>query len=212
LTRVLIADDHPIMLSGIRSILDGSEFQVVATATNGAAALEEIARTAPDILLLDLRMPELDGMDVLRTLRNRGDRRAVILLTAELEDDNLVEAIQLGVEGILLKDGAQNLLLNCLGKVASGGRWIDKSLLERALEATMRDSRAQPSPSETLTQREKAIVSLVARGLRNKEVASELDLTEGTVKVYLYRIYEKLGVTNRTELALYARDYLPEGK
>jgi two-component system nitrate/nitrite response regulator NarP len=200
------------MLSGIRSILDGSEFQVVATATNGAAALEEIARTAPDILLLDLRMPELDGMDVLRTLRNRGDRRAVILLTAELEDDNLVEAIQLGVEGILLKDGAQNLLLNCLGKVASGGRWIDKSLLERALEATMRDSRAQPSPSETLTQREKAIVSLVARGLRNKEVASELDLTEGTVKVYLYRIYEKLGVTNRTELALYARDYLPEGK
>jgi two-component system nitrate/nitrite response regulator NarP len=200
------------MLSGIRSILDGSEFQVVATATNGTAALEEIARTAPDILLLDLRMPELDGMDVLRTLRNRGDRRAVILLTAELEDDNLVEAIQLGVEGILLKDGAQNLLLNCLGKVASGGRWIDKSLLERALEATMRDSRAQPSPSETLTQREKAIVSLVARGLRNKEVASELDLTEGTVKVYLYRIYEKLGVTNRTELALYARDYLPEGK
>jgi two-component system nitrate/nitrite response regulator NarP len=205
MTRVLIADDHPIMLSGIEAILRDSEYRVVATASNGADALAALPEARPDIMILDVRMPERGGIDVLRTLRSRGDQRPVVLLTADLDDDQLLEAIGLGVSGILLKDGAQNLLLTCLGEVRRGGRWIEKSLLERALEIKMKPE-ASPDGLGALSPREKAVAALVARGLRNRDVAAELGLSEGTVKVYLYRIYEKLGVSNRTELALYARD------
>jgi two-component system nitrate/nitrite response regulator NarP len=206
MTRILIADDHPIMLSGVEAILRDSAYKVVATVSNGAAALEAIPHARPDILILDVRMPERSGMDVLRTLRGRGDQRPIVLLTADLDDDELIEAIQLGVSGILLKDGAQALLLRCLDEVKRGSRWIDKTLLERALAVAMKPGQSGASGLASLAPRERAIVGLVAKGLRNRDVAAELGLTEGTVKVYLYRIYEKLGVSNRTELAIYARD------
>jgi two-component system nitrate/nitrite response regulator NarP len=206
MTRVLIADDHPIMLSGIEAILRDSPYEVVKTVSNGAAALEALPIASPDILILDVQMPECTGMDVLRTLRGRGDMRPLVLLTASLDDANLIEAIQLGVNGVILKDGAQNLLLHCLAEVLKGNRWIDKSLLERALDLAMKSPASPPDGLASLSARERAVVGLVAQGLRNKEIAAELNITEGTVKVYLHRIYEKVGVSNRTELALYARD------
>jgi two-component system nitrate/nitrite response regulator NarP len=206
MTRVLIADDHPIMLSGIEAILRDTEYAVVAKVTNGAAVLEAIPVARPDILVLDVQMPERTGLDVLRTLRGRGDELPVILLTASLHDGGLLDAIQLGVNGIILKDGAQSLLLLCLEDVRSGRRWIEKSLLERALQISMGEGSDARSGLEALSKRERAIVGLVAQGLRNRDVASELGITEGTVKVYLHRIYDKLGVTNRTELSIFARD------
>jgi two-component system nitrate/nitrite response regulator NarP len=206
MTRVLIADDHPIMLSGIEAILRDTEYMVVAKVTNGAAVLEALPSARPEILVLDVQMPERTGLDVLRTLRERGDQRAVVLLTASLDDNSLLEAIQLGVNGIILKDGAQSLLLRCLEDVGSGRRWIEKSLLERALEISMGGGHESRDGLAALSKRERAIVGLVAQGLKNRDVASELGITEGTVKVYLHRIYEKLGVSNRTELAIHARD------
>jgi two-component system nitrate/nitrite response regulator NarP len=173
---------------------------------DGAAVLEAIPAARPDILVLDVQMPERTGLDVLRTLRARGDQRPIVLLTASLDDNSLLEAIQLGVNGIILKDGAQNLLLRCLEDVGSGRRWIEKSLLERALEISMGGATESRDALSSLSKRERAIVGLVAQGMRNRDVASELGITEGTVKVYLHRIYEKLGVSNRTELAIYARD------
>jgi two-component system nitrate/nitrite response regulator NarP len=204
--RVLIADDHPIMLSGLEAILRGSDYEVVAKVTDGAAVIEELARSRPELLIVDVQMPVRTGMDVLRTLRSRGDRRPIVLLTAHLNDANLVEAIQLGVDGILLKDGAQGQLLDCLDSVRIGTRWIEKVLLERALDLTMSGGSDRQDPLASLTAKERAVVGLVAQGLRNKNIASELGITEGTVKVYLHRIYEKIGVTNRTELALFSRD------
>jgi two-component system nitrate/nitrite response regulator NarP len=204
--RVLIADDHPIMLSGLEAILRGSDFEVVAKVTDGAAVLEELPRSRPELLVIDVQMPVRTGMDVLRTLRSRGDRRPIVLLTAQLDDGNLLEAIQLGVDGILLKDGAQSLLLTCLTSVRGGTRWIEKALLERALDLTMSGAAERKDPFGDLTAKERAVAGLVAQGLRNKNIAGELGITEGTVKVYLHRIYEKIGVTNRTELALFARD------
>jgi two-component system nitrate/nitrite response regulator NarP len=174
MNRILIADDHPIMLSGLEAILAGSRYEVVGKASNGAAVLEALPRARPHILLLDVQMPERTGMDVLRTLRSRGDLRPVVLLTAHLDDHNLVEALQLGVQGILLKEGAQNQLISCLDAVGSGGRWIEKELLERALDLTMSGAARPPD--------------------RFAE------------KVYLHRIYEKLGVSSRTELAIAARE------
>jgi two-component system nitrate/nitrite response regulator NarP len=204
--RVLIADDHPIMLSGLEAILRGSDYQVVAKVSDGAAVLEELPRSRPELLVIDVQMPVRTGMDVLRTLRSRGDRRPVVLLTAQLDNADLVEAIKLGVDGILLKDGAQSLLLTCLDSVRGGTRWVDKGLLERALDLTMSGGADRNDPFADLTAKERAVAGLVAQGLRNKNIAAELGITEGTVKVYLHRIYEKVGVTNRTELALFARD------
>lgn len=204
MTRVLIADDHPVVLSGIQSILLDTPYEVVAAARTGAEALDMIAAARPDILILDVRMPELSGLDVVRALRSRGDTRPVVLLTASLADELLLEAIDLGVQGIVLKEGAQHLLVRCLDEVKSGRRWIEHGLLQQALDLKMGGGKAKGVGA--LSPRERAIAGLVAQGLRNREIAGQLGITEGTVKIHLHRIYEKLGVSNRTELAVLARN------
>jgi two-component system, NarL family, nitrate/nitrite response regulator NarL len=206
MTTILIADDHPLVLSGIESVLRDSGFQIVAVVGNGNAVLECLGTTRPDILLLDVNMPGRTGLEILRTLRSRGDQRAVVLLTASLRDSELVEALQLGVNGFMLKDGAASVLVTCLNQVRNGQRWIDRTLLERGLDLTLNGNIADQDALAPLTPRERAIARLVARGMRNKEVAEELGLTEGTVKVWLHRIYEKLGISNRTELAILSQD------
>jgi two-component system nitrate/nitrite response regulator NarP len=206
MTKVLLADDHPLVLSGIETVLRETRFEVVTTVDNGNAVLESIPQVEPEILIMDLRMPGRSGLDVLRTLRQRGDSRLIVILTAHVNDRDLVEALQLGVNGLLLKDSAPGLLLTCLEQLCRGQRWIDKALLERGLELTLSGNGGGSGSLTSLTPRENAIARLIAKGMRNKEVASELELTEGTVKVWLHRIYEKLGVNNRTELALMVRD------
>jgi two-component system nitrate/nitrite response regulator NarP len=206
MSRVLIADDHPLVLSGIETMLRQSNFHVVAVLNNGNAVLDSLPSANPDILLLDVQMPGRTGMDVLRTLRQRGDNRAVVLLTASVSDADLVEALHLGVNGLMLKDSAPSLLLTCLEQVQRGARWIDRGLLERGLDLTLSGNASGGDPLTNLTPREKAIANLIGTGMRTKEVALELGLTEGTVKVWLHRIYEKVGVNNRTELALLVRE------
>jgi two-component system nitrate/nitrite response regulator NarP len=204
-TRLLIADDHPFVISGLRAVLADSDYVVVAAAASGAAALEALPAARPDILLLDVRMAGQGGLDVLRTLRSRGDQRPVVLLTASLDDSRLIEALRLNVDGIVLKDTAQDVLIRCLDEVSAGRRWIDHSLLHRALDIQTA-SGAQIDAFAALTLRERAIVGLVVQGLRNREIGNELGIAEGTVKAHLHRIYEKLGVSDRTDLVLRARD------
>lgn len=200
MNRVLIADDHPLMLGGLQSALRRSDFKVVATCKNGAEVLDALPDAKPDILLLDLRMPVRDGMDVLREVRSNGSELPVVLVTAEISYDQLVEALRLRVSGILLKEGAQKILLHCLDEAMAGRRWIDEKLMDIFVKGTV--SPEVIGDVRALTDRERAVAELVAQGLRNRDVASKLGISEGTVKVYLYRIYEKLGVANRTELAL----------
>ena len=208
MTNVLIADDHPLMLSGIEAVLRGTDYQVVARARDGDEALAAIDAHDPDILILDIKMPGRGGIDVLREIRSRGDRRPVVLLTANLDDSALMEGLDLDADGIVLKEGAETLIVSCLDKVRRGERWIGRDLLQRALDI----SRAAPSqdPLAALSPRETLIAGLVSRGLRNKEIGRELGMTEGTVKIYLHRIYEKLGIENRVELAMLSRQR-PEG-
>lgn len=206
MTTILIADDHPLILTAVESVLRDSLFKVVAAFNNGNAVLDSLSNLNPDILLLDLKMPGRSGLDVLRTLRQRGDGRPVVLLTAFVNDRDLVEALQLGVNGLILKEGAPGLLVTCLQQIKNGQRWIDRGLLQRGLELTLNGTEGGGEPLTSLTPREKAIARLTAKGLRNREVATELGLTEGTVKVWLHRIYEKLGVNNRTELSLLVRE------
>ena len=206
MTRVLLADDHPLMLSGLESVLRGTAYEIAAKVGTGAAALEAAAAAQPDILILDIKMPEGSGLDVLRTLRAAGDARPIVLLTADIDDQSLVEAIRLGVSGIIMKEGAETQIVACLDRVRGGGRWIEGPVLQRALDVAVSSGGRQKGPLSRLTPRERAIARLVGEGLRNREIGDELGLTEGTVKVCLHRIYEKLNISNRTELALLDRD------
>ncbi|WP_168194125.1 response regulator transcription factor [Altererythrobacter sp. TH136] len=199
MTTVLLADDHPLMLAGIASLFAGTSFRIVSQEKDGDAALAAILELKPDIALIDQSMPGLSGVEILQILRQSDNATKVVILTAHLDDDCLVEAIDQSVEGIVLKDGGDRLLIECLEKVAAGSRWIPRELINRATKLR-EDSRNDPLTQ--LSSRERSIAGLVAQGLRNRAIAEELGLTEGTVKVYLNRLYEKLGISNRTELAL----------
>lgn len=205
---VLLADDHPFMRAGVEAVLRGSRYELIATVADGNAALAEIVRHDPSICIFDVRMPVKDGVATLEAMRARGDHRPVVLLTAELEDRALYAAMKAGVNGIVMKNGAEDALIECLDTVYAGQRSIDQALLQRALDLSLdggkRDALARLAP------RERQIAELVAQGLRNREIAERLVMSEGTVKVYLHGIYQKVGVENRTGLALKARDALPK--
>jgi two-component system nitrate/nitrite response regulator NarP len=200
--RILIADDHPFILDGVQAFLAGTPYEIVARVKDGEEALALIPSARPDILILDVQMPERSGIDVLRTLRARGDRRPVVLLAGTIDDRRLIEAVQLGAQGILMKGSAPETLLACLDEVGKGGRWIEQAILQRALDLRM--SGAARDPLAELTPRERAIAGLVARGRTNKEIAGELGIGEGTVKIHLHRVFQKLGLSSRTQLAVIA--------
>jgi two-component system, NarL family, nitrate/nitrite response regulator NarL len=197
-SRVLIVDDHPMIRSAVAMLLDGSDFTIAASAGSVDSALQAIRDEDPDMIILDLAMPGESGLEVLRRMRAGGDRRPVIVLTAAIDDFSLREAMSLAVDGIVMKNNDPAFLLDCLQSVRDGGRWIDPDLEQRAAELGKR------GPYRALSPRERKLVALVARGLRNREIAAELGITEGTVKVYLHAIFDKLGVASRTELAIRA--------
>jgi two-component system nitrate/nitrite response regulator NarP len=205
MTRILLADDHPFVLTGVETALAGSRFKVVAKVGDGVALLESLDRIEVDIFVIDVQMPKLDGIGALRELRNRGGDQKVILLTADLDDQRLLEALALRVNGIVLKDGGGAALLRCLDLVSSNRRCIEPELLQRFVDLTMREERVSEQLG-SLTKREREVVELVCAGHRNREIAKKICTTEGTVKVYLHRIYEKLQVKSRMELALLVRD------
>ena len=205
MTKVLIADDDPLTMAGITTLLDKTNFTVVATVNTGAGVLDALPGARPELLILDNDMPERSGLDVLRTLRSKGDDRPVVLLTSRLNDELAREAVKLSVNGIVIKSTAPRDLLVCLESVVQGRRWIDQEVMQRVMEQAMSPD-APRDPFDALSARERAVASLVQRGLRNKEVASELGLTEGTVKVHLHKVFDKLGIRGRTELILLAQE------
>jgi two-component system, NarL family, nitrate/nitrite response regulator NarL len=198
--RVVLVDDHPFMRAGVEAVLRGSRFEIVGMADNGTDALATIAAHDPDICILDVRLPGRSGVEVLERMRQRGDIRPVVLLTAELEDAALIAAMKAGVNGVVLKDGAEDALLGCLEAVADGRRSVPADLLQRALDLSLEGEPRHPLAA--LSPRERQIAEHVSRGLRNRDIADSLGMSEGTVKVYLHTIYQKLGIDNRTELAL----------
>ena len=206
MTTVLLADDHPFIRAGIEAVLRHSRYDLVATVCDGDQAIDAIARYDPQVCILDLRMPKKDGVAVLESLRGDGDQRPVVLLTAELDDRSLYAAVKAGVNGIVLKNGAEDALIECLDTVMAGQRAIDADLLHRALDLSLSGG---ADPLSRLAPRERQISELVAQGLRNREIAERLAMSEGTVKVYLHGIYQKVGVENRTGLAILARGLRP---
>ncbi|WP_027135136.1 response regulator [Geminicoccus roseus] len=204
--RVVVADDHPLVLQGVAWLLDqAGDLEVVARCGSGDAALEAVRAHQPDILVLDLNMPQVSGMEVLRLAAQEGLRIRVVLLTADLHEDDLFEAVRLGVRGVILKDMAPEQLVRCIRTVHGGGQWLEAHLAGWTFDRLLEREAARQQVTKTLSQREIELARLVAEGLRNKEVAFRLGITEGTVKIHLHRIYEKLRVSSRIELANYAR-------
>jgi two-component system, NarL family, nitrate/nitrite response regulator NarL len=205
--RLLLADDHPIVLDGLEQLFRLEEdFQVLGRCLRGEGVVAELLKLQPDILVLDMRMPRYDGLAVLRELKGRPHKTRVVILAATLTEEEMLEAIRLDVRGIVLKEMAPRLLVECIRKVHGGGQWLEKTIAGAALDRLARREGSLRELSGVLTPREMEIAGSIGAGLSNKEIADVLFISEGTVKTHLHRIYEKLHIHGRLELGLYARD------
>jgi DNA-binding NarL/FixJ family response regulator len=203
--RVVLVDDHPIVLQGLQQLFERQpDFNVVAACPGAEAALEAVREHRPDVLILDLRMPGRSGLDLLRAMNDEKLDCYSVLLTATIRDDEVVEATKLGVTGLVLKESSPDTLLKCVRRVNRGERWIDQETITRAFQSVVGREEAAREVSKTLTPREIEIVKMMAEGLRNRAIGDRLGISEGTVKVHLHNVYEKLGLDGRLELVLYA--------
>ena len=211
LIRVLIADDHPIVREGLRRLLSLEEdIDIVGEVGDGEAVIASVEQCEPDVVLLDLRMPGMDGLTALQRLRKMNRKTKVLVLTASEDKNEFVEAMKLGCSGIVLKQTAAELVVKSIRKVHSGEIWLDS----HTTAAVMRQFASPHEPGapggvrsrdrSPLSQREREIVGLVAQGYKNKEMAEKMFISEQTVKNHLHNIFDKLGVSDRLELALYA--------
>ncbi|HEX7150242.1 MAG TPA: response regulator transcription factor [Thermoanaerobaculia bacterium] len=201
--RVVVADDHPIVLGGLEQLLSSEDdIAVVARCTDGNETFDAIRRERPDVVVADLSMPGRNGLELLRAVPSLGLPVRVVLLTARIEQEQVLQAMQLGVAGIVLKESAPLQILDCVRRVAAGHQWIDQIIGSRTLDGMLRRQAA----ASVLTAREVEVVRMVAGGLRNKEIAETLAITEGTVKAHLRTIFGKLGIDSRVKLSVYARE------
>jgi DNA-binding NarL/FixJ family response regulator len=206
--RIVIADDHPVVRKGLVEFLgDEEEMDVVAQCSDGASALAATRRLRPDILILDLRMPDMTGLEVVRQLNQEAHSVPVLLLAGNISDGEVVEAMRMGVKGIVLKEMAPNLLVASVRKVAGGGVWLEKDAVARAFERMLDQQEKREKVATSLTRREIEIVTMVARGLANRDIGEALFISEATVKTHLHSIYEKTAVKGRMQLAAYAREH-----
>ncbi len=203
MNRLLLADDHPMIRAALEVLLRDTQFEIVGMAGNGPDTLQAVEELKPDILLLDIQMPGASGIEVLRQLRSAKTELRIVLLTAGIDDPALLEAKELKVDGVVLKNSDPAYLLDCLESVRSGRSWMDPELAGR-----LRQLGPGGGKRASLAPRERQLIGHVRQGLRNREIAEQLGVTEGTVKAYLHAIFEKLGVGNRTELAIRADEFL----
>lgn len=202
--RLVLADDHRIILEGLEQLFRREkDFEVLGTATNGEDALAAVRTHRPDVLVLDIRMPRGDGLWVLKQVHTEKIPTRVVLLTATLDEDEVLDAMQSGVAGLVLKEAAAVNLVETVRRVHRGERALEPTLVNRALDRLAQREEARKIV-EVLSRRETEVVKMVAAGLRNKEIATRLSIGEGTVKTHLHTIYEKLGVHGRVELTMYA--------
>lgn len=212
--RLLIVDSFPVVRAGLRTILSGSpDIQIVGEAQDGNEAVDRTLELLPDVILMELRLPGLDGLAVLRTLHTRAPQAKVLLFTASENKEDFIESMKLGCCGILPKDAGAALIAKSIQKVHAGEIWLDSNTTAAVIRqfATPLDpalaqvaANAKPRERAQLSQREREIIVLIAQGYKNKEIAEKMFITEQTVKNHLHNVFDKLGVSDRLELALYA--------
>ena len=207
-TTLVLADDHPIILEGLEQLFRRhKDFQVLATCNTGDDAIQAVREHRPDVIVLDVKMPGGDGLSVLKRIHEEKLPTRVILLTASMQEDEVLQAMEAGVWGLVLKESAAVSLVDSVRKVTRGERALDQGLIVRALDRAVERQSGLRQTAGLLSRREAEIVKMVAAGMRNKEIANKLFIGEGTVKTHFHAIFRKLGVHGRVELTLYAREH-----
>ena len=205
---VAIADDHPIFRDGLRKLLEAEgSFELIGEASDGSEAVELVRRLSPDVLLLDLNMPRIGGLEALKEVVHTAPDVRPIILAASIDRREIVRALKLGARGIVVKAAATQLLYRCIHSVVAGELWVGRESVPELVDALQEldgRSKAATSSFATLTERERQIVTAIGSGASNRDVAQLLSMSEQTVKNHLSRIFEKCGVSNRTELAVLA--------
>ncbi len=209
MVRILLADDHPIVREGLRAVLETqADFEIIAEAANGEEVLRFAQEARPDIILLDLEMPLMDGVEAIRRLRQRAASPRVIVFTAFDNDERIIHAVQAGANGYLLKGAPREEIFNAIRVTLEGGSLLQpvvaskllRHMEQHSLPAISSDAGEQRmSYYEPLTKRELEVLTLLAKGMPNKEIAAHLVITERTAKFHVTSIISKLGATNRTE-------------
>lgn len=202
--KIMIADDHSMIREGLKNLLElDGDIQVIAEAVDGEDCLEKLQLVKPDVLLLDINMPKKNGLEVLKSLKSRRSKLKVLVLTVHNETEYLMKAVDIGVNGYVLKDSESAELKKAIFTVADGKTYIQPSLIP-ALNAKMIETNKDAEKIKSLTKRELDVLKLLAVGMFNKEVGKRLEISERTVKNHVSNIFKKLGVTDRTQAAVFA--------
>lgn len=200
--RIMLVDDHAVVREGLRALLEQqADMRIVGEAEDGAAAIERLAGDAPDVVVLDMKMPGPDAVDTISAIRRLRPEAQVLVFTSYAEDAQVRDALAAGASGYLVKDALSADLVRAVREVAAGRAWLHPQAQRQMLDWMRRP----PSPIETLTARERSVLEALAGGLSNKQIARRLQLTEGTVKGYVSQVLDKLGVADRTQAALLAQ-------
>ena len=203
---IVLADDHPVVLRGMRTLLESeADFSVVATAGDGLEAVRLAERLQPDVLVVDLMMPGLSGLEVLRVVRQRAPRTQVVVLSLHSTSAFVAEALKHGATGYVLKDSTEEQLVRAVREAAAGRRYLSAPVTERAIDAYIEQTRSSGlDPHETLSAREREVLQLVAEGKTSAEIAARLHISHRTVENHRARLMAKLGLKNQSELVRYA--------
>ena len=210
--RIVISDDHALFREGLRKLLEAEPgIRIVGEAVDGEETIKVVGQLKPHVLLLDLSLPKLSGLEVLAELSKLGIQTRTIMLTAAIEREQVIEALQLGVRGIVLKHSALQLLLKSIRCVNEGQYWVGQEGVSDLIHALRRMKPSQSASGAKqnfgLSSREMEVIALIVAGYTNKDLARELGISENTAKHHLTNIFDKLGVSNRLELVLYAVDH-----
>jgi two-component system nitrate/nitrite response regulator NarL len=204
--RLVLASAYPVVVFGLEQLFQNEgNLRVVARCTDGVETLASVRRYRPDVLVLDAQLARKDGLTVLRELQRERSHPKVVLMADSLTDEEILEAFRLGVQGMVVKEMAVPMVVQCVRKVLAGETWLEKRAFNRALDALLRREAGGREVADALTARELEIARLATRGLRIEEMAKHLAISAGTVKTHLHRVYRKFKVDNRVALTLYAQ-------
>ncbi len=199
--RILLADDHAVVREGLRGLLEQqTDLQVIGEAEDGFAMLDRLAADVPDVVVLDMKMPGPPAVENIAAIKRARPGVNILVFTSYAEDSQVRDALAAGATGYLLKDALRDDLVRAVREVAAGRAWLHPQAQRQMLDWMRR----APSPIDRLTARERSVLALLAEGMSNKQIARQLDLTEGTVKGYVSQVLDKLGVADRTQAALLA--------
>jgi len=203
---LVAADPHPLSLLGLAQLLNSEpNLTLLASCTTAAETVQAVMKHQPDLLVIDINLPDRSGLELINELKNSSLDVKIVILTTSMDEEQTIEALRFGVKGVVLKDMPSHLLVQCLQKVATGGLWMEKESIGHAFEKMLHREAGMRRLSTILTARETEVMRCVASGLSNQQIAQELIVREGTVKIHVHNIYRKLGISNRVDLTLYAQ-------